>query len=112
LAEQIAQKLHALTEPEPRGRPNPRARDVLDVLLLEARLSIDPAAVREACKRVFFERDVHAWPIVSFSFPTDWALTLAELARQGAYDTADVAVIEARFNAFLARLHGVPAALR
>lgn len=46
---QVAQKIHALTEPEPRGRPNPRARDVLDVLLLVQRADVDHAAVRASC---------------------------------------------------------------
>jgi hypothetical protein len=41
--EQIAQKMHALTEPEPHGQPNPRARDVLDILLLIDRLNIELA---------------------------------------------------------------------
>jgi len=108
LTEQVAQKVHALTEPMPRGRPNARARDVLDVLLLDARLRLDPVAVSDACARIFTERNVHSWPIVRFSFPLEWTPTLTELSRQAAYDTTDIAVIETRFNTFLARLQGVP----
>jgi hypothetical protein len=107
LTEQVAQKVHALTEPMPRGRPNARARDVLDVLLLDARLGLDPIAVSAACARVFSERNIHSWPIVRFSFPLEWTPTLTELARQAAYNTTDIAVIETRFNTFLARLQGV-----
>lgn len=102
--EQIAQKIHALTEPEPRGRPNPRARDVLDVLLLAQRADVGGAAVRAACERVFADRATHTWPLRSFGFPPDWKGTLAELARETRYDTHDVAVIEQRFNSFLASL--------
>lgn len=101
---QIAQKIHALTEPEPRGRPNPRARDVLDVLLLVQRLEIDSTAVRAACERVFAERASHAWPIASFVFPTAWHGILTELAREVRYDTDDASVIEERFNSYLATL--------
>jgi Nucleotidyl transferase AbiEii toxin, Type IV TA system len=101
---QIAQKIHALTEPEPRGRPNPRARDVLDVLLLVQRLVIDDAAVRATCERVFAERAGHAWPISSFAFPSTWHGILSELAREVRYDTDDASAIEQRFNSYLAIL--------
>lgn len=101
---QIAQKIHALTEPEPRGRPNPRARDVLDVLLLVQRAEIDNAAVATACKRIFAERASHTWPISSFAFPPAWHAILAELAREVRYDTDDPATIEQRFNSYLASL--------
>lgn len=101
---QIAQKIHALTEPEPRGRPNPRARDVLDVLLLVQRVEIDSTAVRAACERVFAERTGHAWPVASFTFPEAWHGILAELAREVKYDTDDALAIERRFNSYLASL--------
>jgi hypothetical protein len=101
---QIAQKIHALTEPEPRGRPNPRARDVLDVLLLVQRLEIDSTAVRAACERVFAERASHAWPITSFVFPSAWHGILAELAREVRYDTDDALAVGHRFNSYLATL--------
>lgn len=101
---QIAQKIHALTEPEPRGRPNPRARDVLDVLLLVQLVETDDAAVRAACERVFAERAGHVWPISSFAFPAAWHGILTELAREVHYDTDDTSVIERRFNSYLTSL--------
>jgi hypothetical protein len=101
---QIAQRIHALTEPEPRGRPNPRARDVLDILLLVQRLEVDNAAVLTACEHVFTERATHTWPVASFAFPPGWHGMLAELAREICYDTDDPEVIERRFNAYLASL--------
>lgn len=105
---QIAQKIHALTEPEPHGRPNPRARDVLDVLLLLQRIECDHTAVRAACERVFAERATHPWPIYAFDFPPAWRGILTELAREVRYDTDDVSVIETRFNSYLAQLQGAP----
>jgi len=103
LAEQIAQKIHALTEPLPPGRANMRARDVLDILLLNARLQPDIEEIRQACLSTFARRAAHTWPITHFSFPAEWKI-LEELARQVRYDTSDVEVIEKRFGAFLARL--------
>jgi hypothetical protein len=97
---QIAQKIHTLTEPEPRGRPNPRARDALHVLLLVRRAEIDKTAVRAACERVFAERAGHPWPISSFAFPPAWHGILTELARDVHYDTDDTSVIERRFNSY------------
>jgi hypothetical protein len=101
---QIAQKIHALTEPEPRGKENPRARDVLDVLLLVERTGVDPAAISEACRRVFADRAVHDWPITSFEFPAAWHGILAELAREVNFGTQDTQVIERQFNEYLAKL--------
>ena len=106
LSEQISQKIHALTEPMPRGRPNTRARDVLDILLLDSRLGTDVAAVCAACERTFGERAAHKWPIFNFEFPTEWAPALALLVQDAGYDTADAKVIESRFNSYLARLNG------
>jgi len=108
LTEQVAQKIHALTEPGPRGRVNMRARDVLDVLLLDARLSLDTEAITQACVSIFAQRATHEWPILRFSFPSEWDAILAEFVRQVNYDTSDVGVIERRFNAFLTRLNGAP----
>jgi hypothetical protein len=109
LAEQIAQKVHALTEPLPAGRRNGRFRDVLDILLLDARVAPDPREVGAACARVFTVRGTHAWPIATFRFPPLWDGPLAALAAEVGYDLADVRTIEARFNVFLARIEADPA---
>jgi len=58
---QIAQKLHACTEPLPDG--NDRVRDILDIWLLESLL--DPAdlpSVKTACVTTFARRQRHSWP--------------------------------------------------
>jgi Nucleotidyl transferase AbiEii toxin, Type IV TA system len=106
LSEQVSQKIHALTEPTPRGRPNTRARDALDILLLDSRLGTDVDAVRAACERTFAKRALHEWPVFRFEFPSEWTPTLALLAQDAGYDTADATTIESRFNTYLARLHG------
>lgn len=61
VAYQVAQKIHACTEPNPGGKPNPRARDLVDLLLLRE-LVTDHRQAREACLEVFTVRGVHGWP--------------------------------------------------
>lgn len=58
---QMAQKLHACTEPRPDG--NDRVRDVIDIWLLEALLDPpDLADVKSAAVETFARRQLHAWP--------------------------------------------------
>jgi len=107
--EQIAQKMHALTEPTPYGQPNPRARDVLDILLLIDHLAIKLDDVRIACERIFAGRATHPWPVHVFTFPPSWSAILAQIAREIGYDTDQSSVIQRRFNDLLGRLSEAPA---
>lgn len=76
---QIAQKLHAVTEPLPEG--NDRVRDIIDIWLLEALLEPDDlAAVRKATIRTFGHRRQHGWPppvIASGSWKRDYPTLIA-----------------------------------
>lgn len=68
---QIAQKLHACTEPPRDDYPNDRARDLPDLLLIEE-LGIDEnnlGGVRAACVEIFDERGGHQWPPRIQAFP-------------------------------------------
>ena len=77
---QIAQKVHACTEPLPGG--NDRVRDIVDIWLLEA--LIEPgtlSAARAACLDTFRRRQRHSWPPSvnpAASWPQDYALLVAE----------------------------------
>ena len=77
---QIAQKLHACTEPLPEG--NDRVRDIIDIWLLEALLdSIDLATVRSAVTETFRRRQNHRWPpevASSDSWARDYAGLITE----------------------------------
>ena len=77
---QIAQKLHACTEPLPNG--NDRVRDIVDIWLLEALLEPgDLPSVRTACIDTFRRRQRHAWPPTvspSPSWAQDYSLLTAE----------------------------------
>lgn len=78
---QIAQKLHACTEPAPAGEENERFHDLIDLLLL--RDLIDPAgglrAVRMACVDTFAVREKHDWPPAVIVYPS-WPEAFAALA--------------------------------
>lgn len=77
---QIAQKLHACTEPLPNG--NDRVRDIVDIWLLEALLEPgDLSSVQTACIDTFRRRQRHAWPPTvcpSPSWTRDYPLLIAE----------------------------------
>lgn len=60
---QIAQKIHAGSELVDPPRTNDRARDLVDLQLLEALTVDDPLAETEsACRAVFEARGGHVWP--------------------------------------------------
>jgi predicted nucleotidyltransferase component of viral defense system len=92
LAEQVAQKLHACTGPVAAGR----ARDVLDILLIDALGKLDYAATAEAARRVFEERATHAFP-PAFVMPPEWRPELEALARELGFPLVASEAIEQRF---------------
>ena len=77
LAEQVAQKLHACTGPAAVGR----ARDVLDILLIDALGQLDYVVAANAACRVFSERATHPFPLV-FAMPPEWRPELEEMAQE------------------------------
>ena len=78
---QIAQKLHAVTEPplRPDGG-NPRYWDLVDLQILQAMLSGGLAPVKDACVRTFNTRAQQSWPprVTTYS---DWPARYATMAR-------------------------------
>lgn len=59
---QTAQKLHACTQPDTNTYINDRARDLVDLQLLEQEIRERLAATAEACRRTFQLRATHLWP--------------------------------------------------
>lgn len=60
---QIAQKIHACTEPVEPPRSNDRAHDLVDLQLIEALLTDEPLTVTHAAAvAVFAARSKHTWP--------------------------------------------------
>lgn len=99
LAEQVAQKLHACTAPNAAGR----ARDVLDILLVEMLQGLDYVRVADAAQRVFTARATHPFP-TEFNMPTEWRPEIEALAAQLGMAETRAAQIEERFRAVLQRI--------
>jgi hypothetical protein len=99
LSEQVAQKLHACTGPASAGR----ARDVLDILLIDVLGKLDYVRTRSAVERVFKERATHQLP-TTFEIPAAWRPELESLASslQSPLKRADD--ITREFSAVLERL--------
>ena len=77
---QIAQKLHAVTEPPLRpGGENPRYWDLVDLQLLQALTGENLAPVKEACQRIFAARGQQSWPPHITTYP-DWSDRYAAMA--------------------------------
>ena len=93
LSEQVAQKLHACTGPYSIGR----ARDVLDILLIDLLGKMDAKAVRAAAEHVFKQRAMHKFP-PGTKLPEEWGPELEALAKELGYPAATGAEIEARFR--------------
>jgi hypothetical protein len=92
LADQVAQKLHACTGPAAAGR----ARDVLDILLIDMLGELDYASAADAARRVFEERATHAFP-PEFVMPPEWRPELEGLAAEFGFALTTSSAIEQRF---------------
>jgi hypothetical protein len=77
LSEQVAQKLHACTGPYSQER----ARDVLDILLIDQLRKLDLASVRDAAEQVFNARGTHSFP-PTIQIPGEWQAELEALAKE------------------------------
>ena len=99
LAEQVAQKLHACTAPKSTGR----ARDVLDILLIEMLGGLDYRRAAAAAQTVFEERATHAFP-PAFAMPAEWRPEVESLAIQLGFPQTSAGEIESQFLAALQRI--------
>jgi Nucleotidyl transferase AbiEii toxin, Type IV TA system len=99
LAEQVAQKLHACTAPHSPGR----ARDVLDILLIDMLGGLDYAKASAAARKLFEERATHAFPAV-FTMPVEWRPEVESLAVQLGFPKTNANEIEEQFLTVLRRL--------
>jgi hypothetical protein len=92
LSDQVAQKLHACTGPGATGR----ARDVLDILLIDALGELNYPETADAARRVFEERATHAFPPVFM--PGEWRPELEAMAIELEFPIKAAAAIEQRFR--------------
>jgi hypothetical protein len=100
IAFQIAQKLHAFTDPGV-GREE-RVRDLVDILLLRELID-DYASLRSACITLFSLRGTHDWPPeVHVSDRT--TAEYERLAREVSHPIATVEAALAELHEFIARI--------
>jgi predicted nucleotidyltransferase component of viral defense system len=92
LADQVAQKLHACTGPAAAGR----ARDVLDILLIDVLGEINYPEAADAARCVFEERATHPFP-PEFVMPEEWRPELEGLAAELGFPLLTSVAIEQRF---------------
>lgn len=93
LSDQVAQKLHACTGPGAAGR----ARDVLDILLIDALGELNYSETAEAALRVFNERETHGFP-PTFVMPADWRAEVEAMAADLEFRISTANDIEQRFR--------------
>lgn len=104
---QIAQKLHAVTEPplRPDGE-NPRYWDLIDLQILEAMQSTGLAPVKDACVRTFDARAQQPWPPLVTIYP-DWPERYGAMARSLDMPVTDVNEAVEIVHDFIRRIDGV-----
>lgn len=100
----VAQKLHGMTLPPRPGKQNERFRDLVDLLLMDAMITHDYAALREACELVFRNRNTHPWPPDLSTVPAHWAQPFARLAEELELAESDVELALVRVRDFVARI--------
>ena len=100
----VAQKLHGMTLPPRPGKQNERFRDLVDLLLMDAMITHDYAALREACELVFRNRNTHAWPPDLSTVPAHWAQPFARLAEELELVDTDLEAAILRVRNFVARI--------
>jgi hypothetical protein len=88
---QIAQKIHACTDPLDGIRDNDRARDLVDLQLLVLLLDVDALpSIRTACLEVFGGRQRHTWPPAVRTWPAWPSLYGAAITNLGGDVLTDV----------------------
>ena len=102
----VAQKLHGMTLPPRPGKQNERFRDLVDLLLMDAMITQDDNALREACELVFSTRHTHPWPPDLTAAPTHWARPFAELAKELELPDTNVDAALASVRRLVARILG------
>ena len=75
-----------------------RARDVLDILLIDILGKLDAKKVRAAAEQVFEERATRAFP-PTVQIAAEWKPELEVLAKELGYLTTSATEIESRFGA-------------
>jgi len=99
--EQIAQKLHAVSDPS-----EDRPRDLIDIHLFNTRLTPDRAELLAACVRTFELRSTHPWP-PNIDIRNGWVEQIDNLIADSELALTSSEVISGAFD-LLSQLVGFP----
>ena len=98
---QMAQKIHAVTDPY---EDNDRFRDLIDLLLLDDLEEDDiDTVLKSACMEIFALRDRHAWP-PRVHVRDGWADGYETMAKDMSFPVTDVAVAAAAVQSMVDRI--------
>ena len=97
--EQVAQKLHACTGPQRQDR----ARDILDILVVDMLGQLDRVRARAATERIFGERNTHPFPPETI-IPPECTVELETLAAELGYRTKKAAELQKEFTSLVAAI--------
>lgn len=100
---QIAQKLHACTTVAADGRPNDRAHDLADLILLDELTEFSLAETHAACVEIFHLRSMHQWP-PSLVVWSHWPQLWDEIVRIDSFPVVDVEDAAARVRSLIERI--------
>lgn len=71
--EQIAQKLHAVTDPD-----EDRPRDLVDIFLISQQIELEAESLRLAAQTTFLQRAKQSWPC-TIALRDGWTGVIAEI---------------------------------
>ncbi len=100
---QIAQKLHACTTIASDGRPNDRAHDLADLILLDELTEFSLAETHAACVEVFDLRSMHGWPPSLVVWP-HWPAIWDEIVEIDSFPVVDIEDAAARVRSLIERI--------
>lgn len=102
LPRQVAEKIHACTDPLDGTRVNDRVNDVMDLIIIEDLVGedLDLNAARKHCTVVFDERNTHPWAPVLSVLP-DWEDLWARMAEDNSFYITDIYEAVKRANDFI-----------
>jgi len=100
ISQHLAEKIHAYVKPRASGEST-RVKDLVDMLLIAAHVSVDAAALRTALAATFAAQGAGAPPVSLPAPPAAWATKYQRLARDVGLDDALLSAAFERAGRFL-----------
>jgi predicted nucleotidyltransferase component of viral defense system len=100
--EQIAQKLHAVTDPD-----EDRPRDLVDIFIMASQIEFEIETLRVAAETTFARRAKHPWP-PSIGLRDGWGNTIREILERNQLELTIDAIIDGVRNLVVSLLGVTP----